>query len=90
MLFFGEMLLIYLEESLELIQVTDLLLVFGSSLQVSPANILPDIALRGGAKLVIVNLTPTPYDDEATLMVRHKVGDFASLALQYLESEISP
>jgi len=89
--FFGEILPnIPWKKALELTQMTDLLLVFGSSLQVSPANMLPDIALRGGARLVIVNLTPTPYDGEATLMVRQRVGDFASLALQYLESEISP
>jgi NAD-dependent deacetylase len=88
-IFFGEMLPnIPWRKALELAQLTDLFLVFGSSLQVSPANILPDIALRGGARLAIINLTPTPYDEESALVVRHRVGDFALLVLQHLESEL--
>ncbi len=86
--FFGEMLpRVPWEMASDLTRQTDLLLVLGSSLQVSPVNILPDIALRAGAKLVIINLTPTPYDTDATLVVRHKVGVFASLVLELLRSE---
>lgn len=87
--FFGEMLPhVPWERSLELTRKTDLFLVLGSSLQVSPANILPDVALRAGTKLVIINLTPTPYDRDAVLIIRDKIGDFASLALQYFRSEV--
>ncbi|MDA2919862.1 Sir2 family NAD-dependent protein deacetylase [Desulfobacterota bacterium AH_259_B03_O07] len=87
--FFGEMLPhVPWERSLELTRKTDLFLVLGSSLQVSPANMLPDVALRAGTKLVIINLTPTPYDRDAVLIIRDKVGDFASLALQYFRSEV--
>jgi len=86
--FFGEMLpRIPWERALELTRQTDLFLVLGSSLQVFPVNILPDVALRAGAKLIIVNLTPTSYDEDAAMVVRHKVGDFASIALQLFESE---
>jgi NAD-dependent deacetylase len=86
--FFGEMLpRTPWERALELTRQTGLFLVFGSSLQVFPANILPDVALRAGAKLIIVNLTPTPYDEDTAMVVRHKVGDFASMALQLFESE---
>jgi NAD-dependent deacetylase len=86
--FFGEMLpRIPWEMAVDLTSHTDLFLVLGSSLQVSPVSILPDIALRAGAKLIIVNLTPTPYDNDATLIVRHKVGVFASLVLELLRSE---
>jgi NAD-dependent deacetylase len=85
--FFGETLpKIPWESSLELTQMADLCLALGSSLQVSPANMLPDVALRNEAKLLIVNLTPTPYDEEASLIVRHKIGDFASRVLRYLHS----
>jgi NAD-dependent deacetylase len=88
--FFGEMLpRVPWEMSLELTSQTDLFLVLGSSLQVSPVSILPDIALRAGAKLIIVNLTPTPYDTDATLIVRDKVGIFASIILELLRSEAS-
>jgi len=87
--FFGEMLPnVPWERSLELTRKTDLFLVLGSSLQVSPANVLPDVALRAGTKLVIINLTPTPYDRDAVLIIRDKVGDFASLALQCFRSEV--
>ena len=85
--FFGEMLpRIPWERSLDLTGQTDLFLVLGSSLQVSPVNILPAVALRAGAKLIIVNLMPTPYDADATLIVRDKVGVFASIALEFLRS----
>jgi NAD-dependent deacetylase len=86
--FFGEMLpRIPWEMSLDLVSQTDLFVVLGSSLQVSPVNILPDIALRAGAKLIIINLTPTPYDMDATLIVKHKVGVFASIVLELLRLE---
>jgi NAD-dependent deacetylase len=71
-------------ESLKLTREADLLLVMGSSLQVSPANMLPDIALRAGARLAIINLAPTPYDTEAVLRVGHKVGEFSTLAYRIL------
>ena len=84
--FFGELLpQVPWQRSLELASQADLFLAIGSSLQVSPANILPDVALRARAKLVIINLTPTPYDGDATLLVRHKVGEFALLALQFFK-----
>jgi len=87
-IFFGELLpQTPWQRSLELARQADLFLVIGSSLQVSPANLLPDIALRVGAKLIINNLTPTPYDRDATLLVRHKVGEFGSVVLRLLKSE---
>ncbi|MFT9486590.1 NAD-dependent deacetylase [Tepidibacillus infernus] len=53
----------------------DLFIVFGSSLQVSPANYFPSIAKRNGAKLVIVNMEPTPLDDMADLVINgRKIG----------------
>jgi NAD-dependent deacetylase len=88
--FFGEMLpQLPWKRSLDLTQKSDLFLVMGSSLLVSPANMLPDVALRAGAKLVIINLMPTPYDGDADLIVNHKVGEFASLALQALNLRCS-
>jgi len=40
----------------------DLFLTIGSSLVVQPANLLPIEAKRAAARLVLVNLSPTPYD----------------------------
>lgn len=47
----------------------DLMLIVGSSLEVAPASDLPRLALRGGAPLVIVNLTPTDFDQYARVVI---------------------
>ena len=52
----------------------DLLLVVGSSLEVFPAAGLVPIARRSGARLIIVNLTPTRYDRLADLCVMGRAG----------------
>ncbi|MFC7020935.1 MULTISPECIES: NAD-dependent deacylase [Haloarcula] len=52
---------------------SDVFLALGSSLSVRPASLLPRIATRAGSTLVVVNLDPTPRDDEATLVVRDDV-----------------
>ena len=47
---------------------------------------LPDIALRAGVRLAIIDLAPTPYDTEAVLRVGHKVGEFSMLAHRIFRS----
>jgi NAD-dependent deacetylase len=47
----------------------------GTSLQVYPAAGLVDLAVDGGARLVIVNAEPTPYDGAAAEVVREPIGD---------------
>lgn len=76
-------------EAMELVPECDLLVMIGSSLQVSPANSLPDLALRSGSKLVIINLMPTPYDDRAHILINEKVGEFASSVIELLEIKIN-
>lgn len=53
----------------------DVLLVCGTSLEVYPVNTLPLIALRHGAKMVIINKSPTHLDDRATCVVRADLAD---------------
>lgn len=53
----------------------DLFLAVGTSLGVYPAAGLPDLARRADARLVIVNGSPTPYDDVADVVVRAPIGD---------------
>lgn len=53
---------------------TDLLIAIGSSLQVYPAAAVPSEARRAGAKLLIVNKTPTPFDDMADGVLRAAAG----------------
>lgn len=54
----------------------DLFVVLGSSLQVTPANLLPIKAKQKGAKLVIVNMESTELDEIADVIIHHKkIGD---------------
>ena len=83
--FFGEALpRVPWEESVELIKNTDLLLTIGSSLQVSPANVLPDFAIKNGARIVIMNQMPTPYDTDAKIVIRDKIGEFSEEFVKFL------
>jgi len=52
----------------------DLLLAVGSSLQVFPAAGLVPLAKETGARLVIVNAEPTPFDDLADAVLRDPIG----------------
>lgn len=53
----------------------DLFLVAGSSLVVYPAAQMPLIAKDSGAKLIIVNLAPTPHDRYADIVIHQKTGE---------------
>jgi NAD-dependent deacetylase len=53
----------------------DLFLAVGTSLTVYPVAYLPELALGAGARLVIVNAEPTPYDDRADAVFRHRIAD---------------
>ena len=57
------------EEAERRARASDLFIVVGSSLVVYPAAHMPVHAKRAGARLVIVNRTPTPQDDEADLLI---------------------
>jgi NAD-dependent deacetylase len=46
----------------------------GSSLQVQPAAGLAGVAAEHGARLIVVNAEPTPYDDLADEVVRDPIG----------------
>jgi NAD-dependent deacetylase len=59
----------------------DLLLTLGSSLVVYPAAALPEAALAGGAKLVIVNREATPLDALATAVVHGELQEIVPALL---------
>ncbi|GGV09480.1 NAD-dependent protein deacetylase 2 [Kitasatospora herbaricolor] len=52
----------------------DLFLAIGSTLQVYPAAGLAQVALDGGARLVVMNAEPTPYDPVADEVIREPIG----------------
>ena len=53
---------------------SDVFIVIGSSLVVYPAASMPLIAKQGGAKLVIINYTPTDMDGQADVVIHEKAG----------------
>ena len=52
----------------------EVFIVAGSSLVVYPAASLPAIAKRSGARLIIINRTPTELDEHADLVIRDDIG----------------
>ncbi len=63
----------------------DLMIVLGSSLVVMPVASLPLKALKNGADLIIINLTETYLDDQASAVLR---GDVAEI-LPALTTELA-
>jgi NAD-dependent deacetylase len=60
----------------------DLMLALGSSLMVQPAASLVRVALRAGARVVLVNEGKTPYDRAATLRVWRGIGEVIPPAVE--------
>jgi NAD-dependent deacetylase len=63
-----------LDAALRAARSCDLMLAVGSTLQVQPAAGLAEVAVRAGARLVIVNRDPTPYDALADAILREPIG----------------
>ena len=74
-----------LEESLHHSSRCDLFVVVGSSLVVSPANDMPRMALRSGARLVIINQGETPMDRSCHLRFEEKIGEVLPHAVNRLK-----
>jgi NAD-dependent SIR2 family protein deacetylase len=64
---------------------SDLFIVVGSSLVVTPAADMPREALRSGAKLVIMNQGETPFDGVASLLFHERIGDVLPKAVKRLK-----
>jgi NAD-dependent deacetylase len=67
---------------------SDLFIVIGSSLVVQPAASLPLGAKQGGARLVIINRDPTPYDDLADLVIHGQAGRILPAILERVKEGI--
>jgi len=53
----------------------DLLLAVGTSLQVYPVAAAVPLAKAAGARVVIVNAEPTPFDELADAVLRQPIGE---------------
>lgn len=65
---------VVLGEALAIAKACTVFVAVGSSLQVQPAAGLVGVAADNGARLVIVNAEPTPYDDRADEVIREPIG----------------
>ena len=83
--FFGEMLPEKaLDRAFSECAQTDILLVMGSSLTVTPVANLPGVTLNRGGRLIIVNEQSTPFDQEAVFRFTD-IGAFSQKLADYLE-----
>lgn len=83
---FGEM-LPNLDNAIYESKRADLILTVGSSLQVSPANMLPQYCLDRGGKLVIVNFMSTHLDYLAEAVINEDVCDFLPAVVEVLKKK---
>ena len=67
----------------------DLFLVAGSSLVIYPAAQMPLIAKDSGARLIIINLTPTPHDPYADIVIHDKTGPALSQIMDRVKASLS-
>jgi NAD-dependent deacetylase len=74
-----------LREAYEHAGKADLFIVAGSSLVVYPAADMPYVALRAGAKLVIINRGETPLDKQAHLRFDEMTGAILTAAVEKLK-----
>jgi len=60
----------------------DLFIIIGSTLLIYPAAYMPTHAREAGARLAIINLTPTPLDHYATVVIRGGAGEIMSRVME--------
>jgi NAD-dependent deacetylase len=68
----------------------DLFIVVGSTLIVYPAAYMPIYAVRGGARLIIVNLSDTPMDAQAAVLIRAMAGEAMSKIVEKVKDRLKP
>ncbi|MGW1668567.1 SIR2 family NAD-dependent protein deacylase [Streptomyces sp. NPDC002324] len=72
---FGERLdPVVLGQAVSIAKASQVFIAVGTSLQVQPAAGLAGVAADHGARLIIVNADPTPYDERADEIVREPIG----------------
>ncbi|MFF5016769.1 NAD-dependent deacetylase [Streptomyces sp. NPDC001165] len=75
---------VVLGEALSIAKACTVFIAVGTSLQVQPAAGLAGIAADHGARLVIVNAEPTPYDEVADEVIREPIGTALPVLLRTL------
>ena len=78
-----------LEEASHRSLAADLFIVVGSTLTVYPAAYMPIYAIRSGATLVIINLSSTPMDHQATVVINEKAGKTMAKIAQRVKEKVT-
>jgi NAD-dependent deacetylase len=78
---------VVLGEAAAITKACQIFIAVGSSLQVQPAAGLAGVAVDHGARLIIVNAEPTPYDDRADEVIREPIGTALPELLHRLSAE---
>jgi len=63
----------------------EVFIAIGSSLVVQPAAYMPVYAKQGGAKLAIINLSSTPYDMMADILIKGKAGVIMKSIIDFIK-----
>ena len=71
-----------IERAMVAAETADLLLAIGSSLQVYPIAAAVPAARAAGARVVIVNAEPTPFDEVADAVLRGRIGELLPVLLK--------
>jgi len=77
-----------LQESVRRSIASDLFIVIGSTLIVYPAASMPTYAVQSGTRLIIINLSSTPMDDKATVLIEARAGDAMSFIARKVREKI--
>ncbi len=86
---FGEQLPVQvLNQAVEEARRCDLVLVAGSSLEVTPAADIPFLAVNSGAKGIIVNFEPTGFDHQADVVIHEDVTKILPQIVELLQQPV--
>ncbi|MFD4762590.1 NAD-dependent deacetylase [Streptomyces sp. NPDC058439] len=88
---FGERLdPVVLGEAMSIAKACEVFIAVGTTLQVQPAASLAGIAVDNGARLIVVNAQPTPYDELAEEIIREPIGTALPALLERLGAAPDP
>jgi NAD-dependent deacetylase len=73
------------QQAFQLAREADLMLVVGSSLVVFPAAEVPLVALRAGARMIVINAEPTPFDRLADVVIHGRAGEVLPEIVRFID-----
>ncbi len=77
-----------LELAIKSCHAADCFLMVGSSLSISPANLLPSLAKQNGAKIIFINKEETPLDNLVDVFLKGKAGEIFTILMARIKSSL--